>query len=104
MLEFGNKVAVKICGITSTADALACAAAGADMLGLNFSPRSLRCITPETGAEIIRVVRERFPQVKFVGVFVDQEPDFVRTIATDLALDAVQLHGNETPDIRSRGR
>lgn len=98
MLEFGNKVAVKICGITSIADALNCAAAGADMLGLNFSPSSLRCITPETGAEVLGAARKEFPRLKFVGVFVDQEIRLVQKIMTDLALDAVQLHGHETPE------
>lgn len=97
MLEFGNKVAVKICGITSIADALTCAAGGADMLGLNFSPRSLRWITPATGAQIASAVRAQFPRIKLVGVFLDQESVFVKRVAANLTLDAVQLHGNETP-------
>ncbi|MBA3607789.1 MAG: phosphoribosylanthranilate isomerase [Chthoniobacterales bacterium] len=96
MFEFGPAVAIKICGVTSIADALLCGAAGADMIGLNFSLQSLRCITPEGGADIVASAREKFPRMKVVGVFVDQEPDFVQTLATDLALDAVQLHGNET--------
>ncbi|MEP6976011.1 MAG: phosphoribosylanthranilate isomerase [Spartobacteria bacterium] len=96
MDDFEPKVAVKICGLTSVADALACADAGADWMGLNFSPRSVRCLTPALGAEIIAAVRPRFPRIKFAGVFVDQGRELVRQIATDLALDAVQLHGNET--------
>lgn len=96
MREFDHRVGIKICGITNVEDALLCAAAGAAMLGLNFSPRSLRCTAPATAAQIAASVRTQFPRVKLVGVFVDQERDFVRTITTDLALDAVQLHGNET--------
>lgn len=98
MLEFEHEVAVKICGVTNMDDGLSCAAAGADLVGLNFSPRSVRCIPPATGAEIIAAVRRRFPQIKFVGVFLDQDRDLVRKITTDLLLDAVQLHGDETPD------
>ena len=98
MFEFGKKVAVKICGVTTVADAQLCAGAGAEMIGLNFSPQSKRCITPEIGAEIIATARRQFPQLKFVGVFVDQEPHFVETVAAELALDAVQLHGLESPE------
>lgn len=92
-----HKVAIKICGLTNVEDALTCAAAGADLLGLNFSPRSLRCIGFETAAEIVKAVRAQFPKTKLVGVFLDQESTVVQQIATDLALDAVQLHGNESP-------
>ena len=102
MLEFGDKVAVKVCGLTNVGDAIASAAAGADMLGLNFSPQSLRCITPETAHEIIVSVRTAFPKIKFVGVFVNQEREIVEHFARDLALDAVQLHGDEAPDYVSR--
>ncbi len=98
MLEFGNGVAVKVCGVTSTDDALACAAMGVEMLGLNFSQQSLRRISLVIAAEILATVRPRFAQTKFVGVFVDQDLQFVQTTATDLALDAVQLHGVESAE------
>ncbi len=98
MMEFEHTVAIKICGVTSVPDALSCAAAGADMIGLNFSSLSLRCIDRGRAAQITAAVRARFPGTKFVGVFVNQELDLVRRLATDLALDAVQLHGDETPD------
>lgn len=98
MLEFGNKVAVKVCGVTNSDDALACAAAGVEMLGLNFSTESSRCISPATATEIIAAVRPQSPRIKFVGVFVNQDLDLVRAIAKDLALDAIQLHGAESPE------
>ncbi|MEP6821896.1 MAG: phosphoribosylanthranilate isomerase [Chthoniobacterales bacterium] len=98
MLESDHEVAVKVCGVTSAADALACAEAGVDIIGLNFSPLSVRCILPEAATRIAAPVRARFPRIKFVGIFVNQELEFVRRIALDLPLDAVQLHGEETPD------
>jgi len=98
MLEFEHAVAIKICGVTNIEDALACAGAGADLIGLNFSPRSVRCINPVVGSAIIAAARPQFPRLKFVGVFVDQDRAFVQKIATDLALDAVQLHGVENPE------
>jgi phosphoribosylanthranilate isomerase len=98
MLEFGNNVAVKVCGITNVDDAIACAAAGVEMLGLNFSPQSFRCISPEKAREIVAAGRAEFGKTKFVAVFVDKEREFVQTLVKDLALDAVQLHGGEDPD------
>ncbi len=98
MLESEHKVAVKVCGVTNAADALACAEAGVDIIGLNFSPLSVRCIAPEAAASISAPVRARFPHIRFVGIFVNQELDLVRRIALELPLDAVQLHGEETPD------
>ncbi|MEP7014088.1 MAG: phosphoribosylanthranilate isomerase [Verrucomicrobiota bacterium] len=96
MIEIGDGVVVKVCGITNTNDALCCAAADVDMLGLNFSPQSSRCISTTTGAEIIAPVRRQFPRTKFVGVFVNQEFESVNRMTTNLALDAVQLHGEES--------
>ncbi len=96
-MEFEHEVAVKICGVTSAADALDCVAAGADMIGLNFSALSQRCLSPQRAAEILAAVRSNSSAMKFVGVFVNQELELVRKIAIDLELDAVQLHGEETP-------
>ncbi len=97
MLKFEEQVAIKVCGVTIVDDALACAASGVQIIGLNFSPASVRCIDLTTGAGMIAAVRRQFPQIKFVGVFLDQDLELVQKHAHDLALDAVQLHGDETP-------
>ena len=44
-----TRVKIKVCGLTSVADALACAGAGADWLGLNFHPASPRHVLTEPG-------------------------------------------------------
>lgn len=98
MLRSGDALSVKVCGVTRSEDAHACAAAGVDMLGLNFWPRSRRHITSAHAAEIVEAVRAKSAAIKFVGVFVDQPIEFVQSIARHLALDALQLHGGETPD------
>jgi phosphoribosylanthranilate isomerase len=92
-----HRVATKICGITSAADAFAAVDAGAEMLGFNFYEGSRRFIDPADAHEIIRSIRKR-AQAECVGVFVDATPGEIREIAERSGVDAVQLHGNETPD------
>lgn len=92
------KTKVKICGITSVEDALFAAEAGADFLGYIFYPPSKRFIAPRNAANIARMVREKFPAVQHVGVFVDDEVANVAWLRNLVGLDFVQLHGRETPD------
>jgi len=87
-------VKVKICGITNAADAEHAAACGADALGFVFYPRSPRCVTPEQVREITPGLP---PFLTRVGLFVNEDPQRIRTIAAACGLDAVQLHGDESP-------
>jgi phosphoribosylanthranilate isomerase len=88
-------VRVKICGITSAADAQAAIEAGANLLGFNFYTKSPRHIAEEQAAEIRAGLPKR---VKAVGIFVNRLPADVITLRKSLELDAVQLHGDETPE------
>jgi len=87
---------VKICGVTSVADARAAVAAGADMVGLNFYAGSRRCITLERAREIVAVLPAA---VWRVGVFVNSTRDEIERVQRELALDAIQLHGDELPEM-----
>ena len=89
---------IKVCGITNIADAMMCAESGVQMIGLNFADESQRCIDRETATEIITAVRAAFGGIKFVGVFVDQQPELISSLVRDLMLDAIQLHGDEPPE------
>jgi phosphoribosylanthranilate isomerase len=81
---------VKICGVTTPADARLAAASGADAIGLNFVAGSPRRLEPATA----RAVAEAVPAgVVKVGVFAGAGADAIRAIATEVGLDAVQLHG-----------
>ncbi len=86
---------VKICGITNLNDALLSAKFGADALGFNFYKKSPRFISPEKAREII----ERLPpEILKVGVFVNESLDKICETAETVKLDAIQLHGEETPE------
>ncbi|MDO8340521.1 MAG: phosphoribosylanthranilate isomerase [Candidatus Woesebacteria bacterium] len=85
---------VKICGITSLADALAAVDAGADALGFMFYPASPRHVSPDT----VRAITAALPPfVARVGVFVDAPADDIRRTVAACGLDTIQLHGTESP-------
>jgi len=92
---------VKICGITNIEDALAAAAAGADSIGFNFYRKSPRFVTSETAAAICKSLPK---SVEKIGVFVNSAEDEVLSIAQFVGLDAVQLHGDESPEYVSNLR
>ena len=87
-------VSLKICGVTTWSDANRLAEMSVDALGVNFWPMSKRYLAaeeatwlPELAGKILRV-----------GVFVNQAPDLPLRLLRDGYLDAIQLHGDETPD------
>ncbi len=88
-------VKVKICGVTNAADAREAMAAGADMLGFIFFPKSPRYVTPEQVRTILAA--EKHAKVLTVGVFVNESPATVAQILNFCGLDLAQLHGEETP-------
>jgi phosphoribosylanthranilate isomerase len=83
---------VKICGVTSVADAVLAVQYGADLIGLNFYPPSPRYIS----LSVAREIRAAIPEgVWCVGVFVNAEREFVVSCVEHLALHAIQFHGDE---------
>jgi phosphoribosylanthranilate isomerase len=87
---------VKICGITEFEDARDAVLLGADAIGLNFYEDSPRYIDP---AEATKIIEQLPPFVSIVGVFVNHpDPQNLEDFALSIGLQALQLHGNETPD------
>lgn len=84
---------IKICGVTRPEDAVAAVQAGADMIGLNFYPQSVRYVSPKQAASIAAEV----PQT--TGVFVNATADEIHRTVEQVGLDWVQLHGDETPEL-----
>lgn len=89
--------AVKICGIRSLADGRAAAEAGADFLGFNFYPKSVRAVGVQTCAHISLTLRQEYAHLRLVGVFVNADEEEVRAVLKACRLDLAQLHGDELP-------
>ncbi len=87
---------VKICGITSVADALVACAAGADAIGLVFHAPSPRSVSLQQAGEIVRRLP---PFVACVGLFVNAPVELMRSVAGELRLTHLQLHGEESPQV-----
>jgi phosphoribosylanthranilate isomerase len=90
---------IKICGIKTLTDALAAIDAGADYLGFNFYPKSVRFIEKPVCTEITSVLKKEYSHIKLVGVFVNSSIDEVKDILQTCSLDLAQLHGDETPEM-----
>ncbi|MBV5323395.1 phosphoribosylanthranilate isomerase [bacterium] len=90
---------IKICGIKNLSDALAAIEAGANYLGFNFYPKSIRFIEKSACAEIASVLKREHPQIKLVGVFVNSSVEEIKDILQTCNLDFAQLHGDETPEM-----
>jgi phosphoribosylanthranilate isomerase len=84
-----SDVFVKICGLCREEDLRATIDAAPDAIGWVFWPKSSRYIEREQAVAWRNLVPS---SIKLVGVFVDPEPDALRSIVQKLALDVVQLH------------
>jgi len=89
-------VKVKVCGVTSVEDAQCAVEAGADAIGFNFCPGSPRFVSPAMASAIA----ERLPAtVCRVGVFANAPRVEIEAIVEAVGLSAVQLHGDEPPEV-----
>jgi phosphoribosylanthranilate isomerase len=84
---------VKVCGITNQEDAEAAIEYGATALGFNFYRKSSRYADPAN----LRWLADMPPNIWKVGVFVNEDPAYMRRLIAQLKLDIVQLHGDEQP-------
>lgn len=88
-------IQVKICGITSAEAADAATGAGADYAGLNFHPKSPRCLALDAAASLANRMRGR---IRIVALVPDAGDDQLAAIALAVRPDMFQLHGSETVD------
>ena len=81
----------KVCGLTRAQDVKIVYENGALYGGLIFAEHSKRYVSLRQAQELVTAA-----PLRFVGVFQNQEIDFIVKIANQLQLYAVQLHGAET--------
>jgi phosphoribosylanthranilate isomerase len=87
-------VSLKICGVTTRGNAERLVAMGVDALGVNFWPRSKRYLAPQDAGWLAGLA----DRILRVGVFVNEAPELPLRLIRGGLLDAVQLHGDETPE------
>ncbi len=86
---------VKICGVTSVRDALMCAAAGADAIGVNLISPGARFVDEVRAKEIADAIRGRCMSV---GVVADLSADAMLAFRDRIGVACLQLHGSERPE------
>jgi phosphoribosylanthranilate isomerase len=88
-------VEAKICGVTGAAAITAAAKGGARFIGFVFFPRSPRNLgLAEAGA----LARQTPAHLAKVAVCVDRDDEFFASLLAAVAIDALQLHGSESPE------
>ena len=104
---------IKMCGISKVETILAIVDAKPDYMGLVFAP-SKRQVTVDQAKTLVEELHKQYANrynrdaeqysnqtlihqefIKTVGIFVNETLDNLATIATEVNLDAVQLHGDE---------
>ena len=90
-----TSVAVKICGITSSAQARMVAAAGADAIGLVLYDKSSRHVDLDLAVEIKNALSKN---VVCIALLVNAEEKFVREVISKLSPHYIQFHGDESPN------
>jgi len=85
---------VKICGLSTPETVDAAIAAGADMIGLVFFPKSPRNVSLEQAAALAARARGR---ARVVALVVDADDAALQNIAAKVGPDLIQAHGAESP-------
>jgi phosphoribosylanthranilate isomerase len=88
-------IRVKVCGVTSAEQAIACAEAGVDAIGVNFIAASPRRIDEGTARAIVAAVGER---TLVVAVVAGMGVEAMRALARRTGVGCLQLHGDESAD------
>ena len=90
----GPQAAVKVCGLTTPEDALACAALGVWGIGVVFAAESPRRVDAATAAAVLAGLPA---SVARVGVFVGAGADEMAATAATVGLTHLQVHGDADP-------
>ena len=83
---------IKMCGLSRTEDIQAANAIKPDYIGFVFAEISKRRVS---ALEASKLKSKLDPEIKAVGVFLDDKLDFVASMLNLGIVDVVQLHGSE---------
>ena len=83
---------IKMCGLSRTEDIEAANAIKPDYIGFVFAEISKRRVS---ALEASKLKSKLAPEIKAVGVFLDDKLDFVASMLNLGIVDVVQLHGSE---------
>lgn len=86
---------VKVCGMRENENIQELIKLDIDFIGFNFYPESKRFIGKELDSKLISQIPKRISKV---GVFVNQDNEFIIENINKNKLDFIQLHGNEKVD------
>ena len=86
---------IKLCGLSRPQDILAANQLRPEYIGLVFAPKSSRYISSGQARELKALLS---PQIRAVGVFVNEGIDRVEELLNSGVIDLAQLHGSEDAD------
>lgn len=83
---------IKMCGLSRIEDIEAVNIIKPDCIGFVFAKKSKRYVSPDT-AEKLKSLLD--PEIKAVGVFVNEDAGIILNLIDNNIIDIVQLHGSE---------
>ena len=92
---------IKLCGLRRDADIVCVNELVPDYVGFVFAKNSIRYVNPQEAARLSGMLDSRIIPV---GVFVDEPPEFIVSLAEQKVIKAIQLHGSEDDEYISKLR
>ena len=83
---------IKLCGLTRACDIEAANRLKPDYIGFVFAEKSRRAVSGEQAKDLKSLLS---PEIKAVGVFVNEDPETVAGLLNRGIIDLAQLHGRE---------
>ncbi|WP_373165078.1 phosphoribosylanthranilate isomerase [Agathobaculum sp. Marseille-P7918] len=86
---------IKLCGLSRDSDIRVANELKPQYIGFVFAPKSKRYVKPEKARELKQMLA---PNIKAVGVFVNEKLETIAAFLNNGLIDVAQLHGDESDD------
>lgn len=86
---------IKLCGLSRDSDIRVANELKPQYIGFVFAPKSKRYVKPEKARELKQMLA---PNIKAVGVFVNEKLETIAAFSNNGLIDVAQLHGDESDD------